>query len=179
MLGAVVRVDKEKAIVYIGLGSNLGDKKAHLQFAVDALVAHEATVVLAVSSLYRSAFVGGTGGAENGELDFLNAVLKLQTTLKPMALLKVLQEIEHQAGRLRPFPNAPRTLDLDILLYDSCQIEQGSLLQIPHPRMRQRAFVLYPLQELAPEYVNEELLRLVCNQPCELAQNVRLEVYDK
>lgn len=172
------RKNKKKAIAYIGLGSNLGDKAAHLQFAVNALAGDESIAVLAVSSVYRSAFIGSSGAIENSAFDFLNAVVKLATCLEPMALLKTLQKIEKKAGRLRPYPNAPRTLDLDILLYDNRQINKASLLYIPHPRMRQRAFVLYPLQELAPERVNEELLRSVCNQPCELEQNVSLEVYD-
>ncbi|MEW6705129.1 MAG: 2-amino-4-hydroxy-6-hydroxymethyldihydropteridine diphosphokinase [Pseudomonadota bacterium] len=130
--------------VFVGLGANLGDALATLRQALQALRAHPAIAVAAVSSLYRSAPVEATGP------DFLNAVVELRTSMPPLALLAVLQQIEQQHGRERPYRNAPRTLDLDLLLYGSVQLDTPALT-LAHPRMHQRAFVLRPLAELAPQ----------------------------
>lgn len=166
------------ATVYIALGSNMGDSLAHLQAAVDALQAHPAVQGLRLSSVYQSAPIDVPAQHSSAEEvgDFLNAVLRAKTLLSPLALLKLLQSLEQQAGRIRLYPNAPRTLDMDILLYDDRRINEPPELIVPHPRMWQRAFVLYPLQELAAELVSEELLQSVCNQTCELMENVVLEV---
>ena len=129
-------------IVFIGLGSNLADPRAQVLSAMQALDKLPHTRVLARSSLYRSAPVGFLE-----QPDFINAVAKLETALNPRALLDALLELERECGRTREFRNAPRTLDLDVLLYDDlCYHEHG--LTIPHPQMHLRAFVLRPLLEI-------------------------------
>jgi 2-amino-4-hydroxy-6-hydroxymethyldihydropteridine diphosphokinase len=129
---------------YIGLGANLGDAARTLTQALEALAALPDTLLAAVSSVYRSAPVGAAGP------DYLNAVARLDTALGPLDLLDRLQAIEQAHGRERPFVNAPRTLDLDLLLYADQQI-RSERLDVPHPRLHQRAFVLLPLLELTPE----------------------------
>jgi 2-amino-4-hydroxy-6-hydroxymethyldihydropteridine diphosphokinase len=132
------------AHAFVGLGANLGDLRATLEAALAALQACPQTRVLAVSSAWRSAPVDAQGP------DYLNAVAWLDTTLTPMELLRALQSIEQAHGRERPYRNAPRTLDLDVLSYDGLSLD-SELLQLPHPRLHQRAFVLRPLLELAPD----------------------------
>ena len=127
---------------YIGLGSNLGDPLAQLAAALAALSRVPETRVDACSPLYRSAPVGTAA-----QPDFVNAVARLETALAPAALLDALQGIERAQGRERPFPGAPRTLDLDLLLYGSRRIESARLT-LPHARMHERAFVLLPLLDL-------------------------------
>ena len=127
---------------YIGLGSNLGEPVAQLSAALEAVARMPETGLAARSSFYRSAAVGGPA-----QPDFVNAVACVETTLRPEALLEALQHIERAHGRERPFPGAPRTLDLDLLLYGS-QCVATRRLCVPHPRMHQRAFVLLPLLEL-------------------------------
>ena len=129
--------------VFVGLGANLGDARATLAHALQALAALPQTQCLAVSSIYRSAPVEASGP------DFFNAVAELQTSLAPLALWHALQAIEQAHGRLRPYRNAPRTLDLDLLLYGERVIDEAGL-SVPHPRLHLRAFVLEPLAELAP-----------------------------
>jgi len=130
------------ARVFIGLGSNLGDRAAFLRLAVRGM--REIGNVVAVSSLYETTPVG-----YRDQPDFLNAVVALETTLPPQAVLAALRVLEVAAGRQRPFPNAPRTLDLDLVLYDEV-VMQTPELTLPHPRLHERAFVLVPLAELAP-----------------------------
>ena len=130
--------------VFVGLGANLGDAAATVRAAIDALAALPGTVVVARSSLYCSAPVDGPGP------DYVNAVAELRTTLEPAPLLRSLQAIEARFGRERPYRNAPRTLDLDLLLYGDRRIDTPELV-VPHPRWRERAFVLVPLAEIAPE----------------------------
>lgn len=142
---------------YIGLGANLGDARAALQAAVRALQALEEGAALSVSSLYSSAPIDSSGP------DYLNAVACLPTRLSAPDLLAALQQIENAAGRERPYRNAPRTLDLDLLLYGDASID-SSILTVPHPRMHQRAFVLLPLRELAPALVNPAWLQAVADQ---------------
>lgn len=132
---------------YIGLGANLGQAVTALQQALDALAARPDSRLVRRSSFYRSAPVGFTN-----QPDFHNAVALLATTLEPFALLAALQSIENAFGRERSFANAPRTLDLDLLLYDERRIAAPTLV-VPHPRMHERAFVLAPLVEIAPEIV--------------------------
>ncbi len=128
---------------FIGLGANLGDARATLADAVHQIAALPGTVLEGRSSLYRSAPVDAQGP------DFTNGVVQIDTALEPLVLLQALQSIEQQHGRQRPYRNAPRTLDLDLLLYGQ-QCIDGPLLTVPHPRLHQRAFVLLPLLELAP-----------------------------
>jgi 2-amino-4-hydroxy-6-hydroxymethyldihydropteridine diphosphokinase len=130
---------------YIGLGANLGaDLMATLVAAVRALGALPQTQLVGVSSAWRSAPVAAGGP------DFLNAVVALDTALAPPALLLALHGIEGQHGRERTFVNAPRTLDLDLLFHGDTRVQTPELT-LPHPRLGQRAFVLLPLRELAPE----------------------------
>lgn len=142
---------------YIGLGANLGDAPAALRSAVQALAALPGTQLLKCSALYCSAPVDATGP------DFFNAVAAVRTELSPHDLLAALQSIETAAGRERPYRNAPRTLDLDILLIDDLAIDAPSLT-VPHPRMHERAFVLLPLAEIAPGRVPGEWLAAVRSQ---------------
>ncbi len=145
---------------YIALGANLGDAQAQVRHAITALAQLPHTQLVAASSLYRSAPIDAAGG------DYINAVVELLTRQSAPALLKQLQKLEQIAGRERPFPNAPRTLDLDLLLYGSARI--ASLhLTVPHPRMHQRAFVLLPLAEIAPQWVSGQALAQVVHQHIE------------
>jgi len=130
---------------YIGLGSNLEQPQQQVSAAMLALGEMPQTRLLARSSLYRSAPVGYAD-----QPDFVNAAALIETALAPQALLQALLALEQQFGRVRTFLNAPRTLDLDILLYDDLLIADTNLV-VPHPRMHERAFVLQPLAELAAE----------------------------
>lgn len=132
-------------VAYIGLGSNLADPSAQVLHALDDLDRLPQTRVVTRSSLYRSAPVGYLA-----QPDFFNAVAQLETELSPRALLDALLALEQAHGRTREFCNAPRTLDLDILLYDDL-IHHEHGLTIPHPQMHLRAFVLQPLLEIAPD----------------------------
>jgi len=134
------------SLAYIGLGANLGDARGALRAAFDALAGLPDTELLRRSAIYRSAPIDSSGP------DYLNAVAELRTTLEPLALLRRLQAIELAYGRERPYRNAPRTLDLDLLLHDQALID-GPELTLPHPRAHQRAFVLQPLAELAPDLI--------------------------
>ncbi len=131
------------ADAYIGLGANLGDAAANLRSAEAALARLPTTRIAARSSLWRTAPIDSFGP------DYLNAVLRLETGLTAPALLEALQRIELQHGRERSYRNAPRTLDLDLLLYGQ-QSMDSARLTLPHPRLHERAFVLAPLAEIAP-----------------------------
>jgi 2-amino-4-hydroxy-6-hydroxymethyldihydropteridine diphosphokinase len=133
------------SIAYVALGANLGDPLATLQAALAALAEIPATRLVSSSSLYRTAPVG-----LKHQPDFINAVAILQTTLAPTQLLEALFDIEASFGRSRSIPNAPRTLDLDLLLHGETVQDQAQLT-LPHPRMHLRAFVLVPLLEIAPD----------------------------
>ena len=128
---------------YVGLGANLGDAQATLHGALRRIAALPQTQLLRSSSFYRTAPVDAGGP------DFVNAVAELLTTLQPLALLRALQAIELEHGRQRPYRNAPRTLDLDLLLHGDTR-QDDPVLTLPHPRGHERAFVLQPLAELAP-----------------------------
>jgi 2-amino-4-hydroxy-6-hydroxymethyldihydropteridine diphosphokinase len=134
------------AIAYIGLGANLGDRLETLQEALDALA--ESVSVLDVSSVYETAPQGCAD-----QPDFLNAVARIQTDLPPADLLSAMSGIERRLGRMRHRRWGPRTIDLDILSYDRL-VCHGPDLTLPHPRMHQRAFVLIPLAEIAPQFVH-------------------------
>jgi 2-amino-4-hydroxy-6-hydroxymethyldihydropteridine diphosphokinase len=145
--------------VAIALGSNLGDRERHLRDAIDALTPFVHN--LRVSTFHDTAPVGVLGP----QPIYLNAAVVGDTTLSAHGLLDTLLEIETSLGRVRPFPNAPRTLDLDLILYDG-EIETSERLSLPHPRFRERRFVLAPLAEIAPDWRDpvtgksvEELLR--------------------
>lgn len=144
----------------LALGANLGDARATLLWAMEAMDALPACRVMQRSSLYRSAPLESSGP------DYINAAVTLRTALTAPALLDQLQSLERQAGRERPYRNAPRTLDLDILLYGHAQV-YSPRLTIPHPRMLQRAFVLAPLAEIDPLRVSAAQLGAVAGQLCE------------
>ena len=131
-------------IAYVALGANLGDPAATIRAAFGALANLPESRVVHCSSLYRTAPVGNTEQPE-----FINAVAALETTLAPESLLDALFDIEARFGRIRTKKNGPRTLDLDLLLYNNQQLNLPRLT-LPHPRLHLRAFVLYPLAELAP-----------------------------
>ena len=150
---------------YIGLGANLGEREAALCAALAAMNQIPGTRVCRVSPLYRSAPVDAGGP------DYLNAVAELTTTLAPQVLLHALQSIEQAAGRDRPYRNAPRTLDLDILWFGG-RVMDTPELTVPHPRLRERAFVLRPLSDLAPQLADPAALRAVADQAIELYQGV-------
>lgn len=133
-------------IATIGIGGNLGDARATVQDALQRLARLPRTTLSAQSRLYRTTPVDAGGD------DYVNAVARLTTALTPHALLAALQDIEQAHGRQRPYRNAPRTLDLDILLYGDLTISDDTLT-LPHPRMTQRAFVLIPLLEIAPDII--------------------------
>jgi 2-amino-4-hydroxy-6-hydroxymethyldihydropteridine diphosphokinase len=134
-------------IAFVALGSNLGSPCRQLRQAFEDINHLLDTHLIASSSLYRSAPVGYLD-----QPDFVNAVVKIETQLTPADLLQGLLNIEHDHGRERTFQNAPRLLDLDVLLYDDVQLHQHGLT-IPHPQMHFRAFVLLPLLEVSPECV--------------------------
>lgn len=141
-MGGVARIP-----VAIALGSNLGDRDRHLDDAEDRLAALLSGAV--ASARYETAAVGGPPGAP----PFLNEVVVGTTLFAPRPLLEALQGIENAAGRERPFVNAPRTLDLDLILYGDFVIDEPGL-QVPHPRFRDRAFVLQPLAEVAGDWID-------------------------
>jgi len=132
---------------FVALGSNLSDPEAQVSRAFNELNMLPATRLIAHSSLYRSAPWG-----YSDQPDFINAVAEIETRLEPRQLLEMLLDIEHRFGRVREFLNAPRVLDLDLLLYNGL-IHHEHGLTLPHPRMHERAFVLLPLTEIAPECV--------------------------
>ncbi|MCU0226674.1 MAG: 2-amino-4-hydroxy-6-hydroxymethyldihydropteridine diphosphokinase [Bryobacterales bacterium] len=132
--------------VCLGLGSNLGEKQRNLQCAVNAMGAF--ATLRAVSSLYRTAPVGYL------QQDwFLNAAVMVETALAPVELLRALLEVEQRMGRVRDIRNGPRLIDLDILLWEGLQVDDEDL-QVPHPRLVERHFVLAPLAEIVPEWIH-------------------------
>ncbi len=142
---------------YIGLGANLGDARLTLCRALEKLRTLDFDGGWQVSGLYASAPIDSSGP------DYLNAVATLRTTLTAPLLLQQLQAIENAAGRERPYRNAPRTLDLDLLFYGDARIDSPTLT-VPHPRIFQRAFVLLPLAEIAPERVSQMQMEGVSDQ---------------
>lgn len=154
ILGEHDRLDVEACIA---LGANLGDAQAAVRQALQDLGTLSSTRVLRASSLYRSAPLQAQGP------DFINAVALVQTGLTAPDLLDALQDLEALAGRERPYVNAPRTLDLDLLWYGQGRIASPRLT-LPHPRMAERAFVLLPLAEIAPQCVTEAQLSHVSGQ---------------
>ena len=136
----------EGAAAYVGLGANLGNPQQTIQAAITELGTLSATRLIGSSSLYVSAPIAADGD------DYVNAVVEVRTQLTPAELLSALQDIELRFGRTRDYLNAPRTLDLDLLLYEQLTIHTDTL-QVPHPRMTQRAFVIVPLLEITPAII--------------------------
>jgi 2-amino-4-hydroxy-6-hydroxymethyldihydropteridine diphosphokinase len=131
---------------YLGIGSNLGDRLAHLQLAVDELAKAPGVAVVGVSPVYETAPVGGPE-----QPDFLNAVVAVDTTLAAHELLRVAQQVESAAQRVRNVRWGPRTLDVDVLLVGDERIDDPDLV-VPHPRIAERAFVVVPLADLDPAW---------------------------
>ena len=148
---------REAVTAFVALGANLGDAQASVRQALADLNRLPETRVLARSRLYRTAPHEAQGP------DFINAVAKLDTRLSAPDLLAQLQALELAAGRERPYRNAPRTLDLDLLLYGDARIDSPQLT-LPHPRMHERAFVLRPLADVAPDRVGPLALAAVQDQ---------------
>lgn len=133
------------AKAYIGFGGNIGDTRQIITDAIVCLALRSELQILAKSCFYQSAPVEATGG------DYINAVIEIETELSPYGLLHVCQAVEQQFGRERPYSNAPRTLDLDILSYEGVTQNETELM-LPHPRIIERSFVLLPLLEIAPDF---------------------------
>jgi 2-amino-4-hydroxy-6-hydroxymethyldihydropteridine diphosphokinase len=148
---------RDPVVAYVGLGANLGEPIATLRQALLDLAKVPGVISMRHSGLYGSSPVDATGP------NYVNAVAELKTTLAAPALLAALQVLENQAGRLRPFRNAPRTLDLDLLLFGASSI-QSQHLTVPHPRMAERAFVLRPLHDLAPTLVDASAIAALADQ---------------
>ena len=147
----------QSVMACVALGANLGDAADTVQQALHKLAALPETRLVSASSLYRTAPYEAQGP------DFINAVALLDTQLEPHALLHALQAIELQSGRERPYKNAPRTLDLDLIFYGDVTLETLELT-LPHPRWHERAFVLLPLAEICPERVTAAQLNAVRSQ---------------
>ena len=145
---------------WLALGANLGDAQATIRQAIAAVQNWPHTRLLKASSLYRTAPVDADGP------DYINAVVEVQTGLSPLELLHHCQLQEQATGRQRPYRNAPRTLDMDLVLYADQRVDLPEL-SVPHPRMWQRAFVLLPLAEIAPEKVSRQQLQAVLEQRIE------------
>ena len=156
-LANLLMAKRELIDAYIGLGANLGDAQRQLESAMVSLTHLPDTTLVAHSSFYRSAPYEADGP------DYVNAVAHIQTRLNACDLLAAFQNIENLSGRVRPYPNAPRTLDIDLLLYGAGTI-QSKVLQVPHPRMGERAFVLMPLREIAPHLVSASEISKVSDQ---------------
>lgn len=151
------------AIVYLGIGSNLGDRQANIEKAISLLKEHEEIEVLSVSKWIETEPEGISGSEKLGRPQgkFLNGTLQIKTDLMPLELLSQLKMIERRLGRVSAEPNAARPMDLDILFYDDVVILQGKSLKIPHPRLTQRRFVLEPLAEIAPDFIHPRLKKTV------------------
>lgn len=159
------------SVALIALGSNLAEPTQQVKRAITVLSQTPEITLLQASSLYQTDPVG-----YDNQPDFINAVIKVSTTLEAPDLMRTLLRIEQEFGRERPFPNAPRVLDLDLLAYDQLALNT-SLLTLPHPRMHERAFVLLPLAEIAPDYllihgqtVVECLATMGLNSPAQCAK---------
>ena len=153
---------RDPVTAYVALGANLGDAQGTVLQALAALAGLPSTQLLRSSRLYRTAPVEAQGP------DFINAVAQIETRLTAPALLDALQALENLAGRERPYVNAPRTLDLDLLMFGQSSMQSARLI-LPHPRWRERAFVLKPLAELAPELVTVADWARVASQAIALA----------
>ncbi len=159
---------------YLSLGSNLGDRMRNLERAIAGIQGH-GIVITRISDAYE------TRAAEviDAQGPYLNVAVKIQCGMEPVRILEVCRQVEKSLGRERPYPHAPRTIDIDILLLEGVEIVSDSLT-IPHPRLEQRAFVIHPLAQIAPELIlpsgrpimevkkalgNDEILE-ICPMPC-------------
>ncbi len=149
---------REPVSAFVALGANLGEPAQAVQQALGQLGRFEHTRLVSTSSLYETAPHEAQGPL------YVNAVAHLETQLNAVELLLALQALEQAAGRVRSVQNAPRTLDLDLLFYGDARIQSG-WLTVPHPRWRERAFVLLPLQDVAGHLVSEAMLAAVADQP--------------
>ncbi|OYT90651.1 MAG: 2-amino-4-hydroxy-6-hydroxymethyldihydropteridine diphosphokinase [Burkholderiales bacterium PBB3] len=154
-------MQRESVTAYVGIGANLGDALLAVRQAIEDLGHVPGVHLLKASSLYRTAPIDSSGP------DYINAVVAVQTTFCAPDLLARLQALESGAGRERPYRNAPRTLDLDLLLYGDARIASADLT-VPHPRMWERAFVVMPLTEIAPWIVAPQALLRVRDQRIEI-----------
>ncbi|WP_378957122.1 2-amino-4-hydroxy-6-hydroxymethyldihydropteridine diphosphokinase [Pelosinus sp. sgz500959] len=151
-------------MILIGLGSNIGDRKKNILTAIQKLSQHQKISLTNISSLYETKPVGVTN-----QPDFLNGAIHIDTTLSPLELLEVCLDVECQMGRVRDQRWGPRNIDIDILVYHDLMI-QDEVLNVPHPRLCERAFVLIPLQEIAGEIKVDrgltpgELLSRICDK---------------
>jgi 2-amino-4-hydroxy-6-hydroxymethyldihydropteridine diphosphokinase len=141
-------------VAYLGLGSNLGDRLANLQAAVDLLGSEPGMRVSASSRVWETVPVGGPP-----QPDYLNAVLRIETDRSPEEVLAACRRVESALGRVRAEPRGPRTIDVDVLLFDERAIDEPDLV-VPHPRIRERAFVVLPMLELEPDPVLPDGTRL-------------------
>ena len=148
------------SIAYLGLGTNLGDRKQNISKAIEAISLKMS--ISKQSSLYETTAWGYTE-----QPDFLNQVIQVETDLSPLRLLNFLKKTELKLGRVENFRYGPRLIDIDILFYDDLVITT-SRLQIPHPMLPERAFVLVPLNEIAPEYIHPILKKTVAELLAEL-----------
>ena len=142
-------------IAYVGLGSNLGDRRRHLEHALARLAARPGIRIARISTFQETAPVGGPP-----QDAYLNGACAIETDLSPADLLRALQDVEASLGRVRAERWGPRTIDLDLLVYDDQVVETPGLV-LPHPRLHERAFVLEPLAEIAPELRHPKLGRTV------------------
>ncbi|MDP1567281.1 MAG: 2-amino-4-hydroxy-6-hydroxymethyldihydropteridine diphosphokinase [Polaromonas sp.] len=163
----------EPVRTYVALGANLGDAQTAVRLAMDALDRLPQSRVVRRSSLYRTSPVARDRAGPADGPDYINAVVAMDTRLLALDLLDQLQALEQAAGRERSYPDAPRTLDLDILLYGDARIASPRL-SVPHPRMAQRAFVLVPLVEIAPKLVSAAQLAAVAEQTIQRLPEVSL-----
>lgn len=155
---------------YLALGSNIGDKKKHLKSAIDIINSNENIKLNKISSLYKTAPIGYT------EQDwFLNAVIEIDTNLKPLELLDVCQFVETELKRKRIIHWGPRTIDVDVLLFNEEEINHDRLL-VPHPRMHERAFVMIPLSEINP---NALVKGKTASYYKSILENQEIEIYDE
>ncbi|MFI5444820.1 2-amino-4-hydroxy-6-hydroxymethyldihydropteridine diphosphokinase [Polaromonas sp. UC242_47] len=164
-MGAGEHPSDRTVTAYVAIGANLGAASAAVLQAMVALDGLPLTRVTRRSSLYQTRALSNEDGVEREAAgpDYINAVVELETGLTAPALLDQLQQLEQSAGRERPYRNAPRTLDLDLLLYGRASIHSARLI-VPHPRMTQRAFVLLPLAEIAPALVPQTQRDAVADQ---------------
>lgn len=146
------------AIVYLGIGSNVGDRQTNVDRAIQILKERDDVEILAVSTVIETDPVGGPPDQNK----FLNGALKIKTDLLPLDLLAALKNIERRLGRKKTDPiNFPRTMDLDILFYDDIVVVDGKNIQIPHPRITERHFVLKPLGEIAADFIHPRLKKSI------------------
>lgn len=158
--------------VVLALGSNLGDSLALLRDAVRLLTADNQLKLTEASSFYKTAPVG-----YEAQSDFINAVIVCDTTLSPQGLLSLCQEVEAKLNRVRLIRWGPRTIDVDILLYNTEHIDEANLT-VPHPRMTERAFVMFPLMEIMPELIIEgKTIQSICEGLAD--QEIRKMTHEK